>query len=456
MNYSDLMLTNIIFNYVSKVQSGYIILDIMYMIFLSSIIFYIIQPDVKNTIIKKIERLYVYKTNRIKFISSKHGNSTRQKAIMYYLSKKSNPTIQMLTESLEVRYNSKTECYEDNKSGLYRVDQDTIFKIDKDINGRVYYEQKDESDFGTKIVRTEYICLEIYSSILSMIQLEKWVEDRLKEFEDYLQQIIIDKQLLFDIGYNPKEKKLDISYSTWKSNVTFENRFFINKEIIIDKINFFMNHPEWYAERGIPYTLGFLLWGHPGCGKTGFIKALMNYTGRHAISIKLNNRFDMNKLKEIMFEDQITELKIPQSKRIFIFEDIDCMGDVVHTRDEIEEKEEKEEKEKEKEKEEIFNNNLSYFLNILDGLQECPGRIIIMTTNKPEELDKALIRPGRIDHNIHFTLATPKDTINIIEFYWKEKLLEDIPDHQYSHAEIVNICRTTNNIHETLKMIKNN
>jgi ATP-dependent 26S proteasome regulatory subunit len=79
-----------------------------------------------------------------------------------------------------------------------------------------------------------------------------------------------------------------------------------------------------------------------------------------------------------------------------------------------------------------------------------------MTTNKPEELDKALIRPGRIDHNIHFTLATPKDTINIIEFYWKEKVLEDIPDHQYSHAEIVNICRTTNNIHETLKMIKNN
>ena len=59
--------------------------------------------------------------------------------------------------------------------------------------------------------------------------------------------------------------------------------------------------------------------------------------------------FDMNKLKEIMFEDHITELKIPQSKRIFIFEDIDCMGDVVHTRDEIEEKEEKKEEKEEKE-----------------------------------------------------------------------------------------------------------
>jgi hypothetical protein len=72
--------------------------------------------------------------------------------------------------------------------------------------------------------------------------------------------------------------------------------------------------------------------------------------------------------------------------------------------------------------EETYNNNMSYFLNILDGLQECPGRIIVMTTNKPNVLDRALIRPGRIDHNIHFTLATCQDTIDILEFYWKEKL----------------------------------
>jgi chaperone BCS1 len=61
---------------------------------------------------------------------------------------------------------------------------------------------------------------------------------------------------------------------------------------------------------------------------------------------------------------------------------------------------------------------LSFFLNILDGLNECPGRIIIMATNKPEQLDKALIRPGRIDYNIHFTKATNEDINNILNFYW--------------------------------------
>ena len=112
-------------------------------------------------------------------------------------------------------------------------------------------------------------------------------------------------------------------------------------------------------------------------------------------------------------------------------------------------------------KEDTYDNNMSYFLNILDGLQECPGRIIVMTTNKPEVLDRALIRPGRIDHNIHFTLATYKDTIDIIEYYWKGnisstylKKLKGIEYNKLSHAMIVNICRTSNNIDETCEQVE--
>ena len=90
---------------------------------------------------------------------------------------------------------------------------------------------------------------------------------------------------------------------------------------------------------------------------------------------------------------------------------------------------------------------MSYFLNILDGLQECNGRIIIMTTNKPETLDKALIYPGRIDYNIHFTKATLEDIQNIIKLYWNTEinleLNEDI-NLKYSHAEIINFCRLSN------------
>lgn len=477
MSYTDVLLTNMIINYVSKVESGYIIIDILYMFALSSFIFYIIQSNFKTMFLKKMESYIYYwnKTNRIKFSSSKNGNSMRQKAIMFYISKKNDPSIKVLCEILELKYNNKTDDYEDRKTSLYRVDQDNIFNIDKDIMGRVYYEEKEKQDYGTKLIYVEYIFLEIFSSKLSMNAMEDWVEKRFKEYETYLQDKIVDKQLLFDVGYNMKDKTLDVTYSSWQSNVTFENRFFTNKDMIFNKIKFFMNNHEWYKDRGIPYTLGFLLWGEPGCGKTGFIKALMNYTGRHGINIKLNNKFDINKLKDIMTNDNIADVKIPQNKRIFIFEDIDCMGEMVHSRD-LDISKDKEDKKfttteiiKMKEDDKLFellkddtayNNNLSNFLNILDGLQECPGRIIVMTTNKPDKLDKAMIRPGRIDHNIHFTLATLEDTIYIIEFYWKEKIpptylkkLRHIEHNKLSHAMIVNICRTNNTIIETCEQL---
>lgn len=45
--------------------------------------------------------------------------------------------------------------------------------------------------------------------------------------------------------------------------------------------------------------------------------------------------------------------------------------------------------------------SLSSLLNVLDGVASQEGRIVIMTTNYPEQLDEALIRPGRIDVKVH-------------------------------------------------------
>jgi SpoVK/Ycf46/Vps4 family AAA+-type ATPase len=98
------------------------------------------------------------------------------------------------------------------------------------------------------------------------------------------------------------------------------------------------------------------------------------------------------------------------------------------------------------------NNNLSYFLNILDGLNECPGRIIIMTTNKPEYLDAALVRPGRIDFKINMTKATLDDIKNILEHYWNTLIHKEIPNNwekKISHAEVVSCCRMSDNIEDS-------
>lgn len=45
--------------------------------------------------------------------------------------------------------------------------------------------------------------------------------------------------------------------------------------------------------------------------------------------------------------------------------------------------------------------DLAGLLNVLDGVVDCPGRIVVMTTNHPETLAPALIRPGRVNHKVH-------------------------------------------------------
>ncbi len=49
--------------------------------------------------------------------------------------------------------------------------------------------------------------------------------------------------------------------------------------------------------------------------------------------------------------------------------------------------------------------NLAGLLNVLDGVVDTPGRIVIMTTNHPEQLDPALIRPGRINKKVRHLLT---------------------------------------------------
>merc|ERR1712232_78656 len=63
--------------------------------------------------------------------------------------------------------------------------------------------------------------------------------------------------------------------------------------------------------------------------------------------------------------------------------------------------------------------NLAGILNVLDGVVDTPGRTLIMTTNHPEQLDPALIRPGRIDKKILLGYMGAQHAISMIEHYFQ-------------------------------------
>jgi hypothetical protein len=66
--------------------------------------------------------------------------------------------------------------------------------------------------------------------------------------------------------------------------------------------------------------------------------------------------------------------------------------------------------------------NLTGLLNVLDGVIDTPGRILIMTSNHPELLDPALIRPGRIDKKIMLGHMHPADIISMVSHYFQTEL----------------------------------
>eukprot|EP00548_Thalassiothrix_antarctica_P014530 CAMPEP_0194171790 /NCGR_PEP_ID=MMETSP0154-20130528/6337_1 /TAXON_ID=1049557 /ORGANISM="Thalassiothrix antarctica, Strain L6-D1" /LENGTH=715 /DNA_ID=CAMNT_0038884227 /DNA_START=1 /DNA_END=2145 /DNA_ORIENTATION=+ len=68
--------------------------------------------------------------------------------------------------------------------------------------------------------------------------------------------------------------------------------------------------------------------------------------------------------------------------------------------------------------------NLSGLLNVLDGVVDSPGRIVIMTSNHPEQLDQALIRPGRIDKKLMLGYMEVPDVIAMLEHYFEVTLSE--------------------------------
>ena len=66
--------------------------------------------------------------------------------------------------------------------------------------------------------------------------------------------------------------------------------------------------------------------------------------------------------------------------------------------------------------------NLSGLLNVLDGVVDTPGRLVVLSTNHPEHLDPALIRPGRIDKKLFLGYMSAPHVVAMVEHYFQGAL----------------------------------
>jgi SpoVK/Ycf46/Vps4 family AAA+-type ATPase len=95
-------------------------------------------------------------------------------------------------------------------------------------------------------------------------------------------------------------------------------------------------------------------------------------------------------------------------------------------------------------------------LNLIDGIIEQPSRILIMTTNHPEQIDPALLRPGRIDIKHEFKRCTKSIIKEMIEFFFNQESQIDVSqlhDYVYSPADIMSACMSTSNGKSTVQLL---
>ena len=135
-------------------------------------------------------------------------------------------------------------------------------------------------------------------------------------------------------GGNRQDQRLsNILCSEYQLNTTKDlrkNCFFTDVDKIVKRIDFFINNKAWYEARGIPYQLGFLFYGPPGCGKTSTIKAIARLLDRHIINVNdIDKIKKVSDLKNIFYGDYINGRYIPTNKRIYVIDEFDKILDTI-------------------------------------------------------------------------------------------------------------------------------
>jgi len=455
---------------IEALKTGVLLFDMALLGFLV-FLFYNTDKEYINELYRKWSE---HNKKSIVISTEPNARSVKFKSIMFFLAKK-NETVYRLKEDMEFDWDNGSEKYNG-----YLVEQRKEFKLTEQISGRIINGTKEKHRGAQYTEIVEVNTLMVYTYTLSLDALQTWVNEKVAAYKEHLRHTTNEKQLFItartakSTETTGKKKKIGGSSSIcvesvpWESSITFQNSYFQEMDTVLKKIDFFLNNKAWYLEKGIPYNLGILLYGEPGCGKTRFIKQLMNYTKRHGIDIKLNDGMDFNDLQNLIYNEDLDETHIiPQSQRILIFEDIDALGEVVKERSAVSGQASAIQPASEPAKNvcdnsnneikllssllkmtnETKNNNLSCLLNMLDGINECSGRILIMTTNKIDVLDKALIRPGRIDIKLNFKKCSTYDVAKMIEKFWDievpaNNILPEL-DGKYTSADIINIFRST-------------
>ncbi|KAK7888097.1 AAA+-type ATPase [Exophiala xenobiotica] len=195
-----------------------------------------------------------------------------------------------------------------------------------------------------------------------------------------------------------------------------------------------LKHADRMAQLGLRPKKGVLLYGPPGCSKTLLVRALATEAGTNFLAVKGAELISMYVGESERATREVFRKARAASPSIIFFDEIDAIASRGRTGSDL--------------------NVLTTLLNEMDGFEELRNVFVVGATNKPQNVDPALMRPGRFDNVVYIGPPDFEARREIFQKHLGElryqhdvSLTEDIEEFSrategFSGAEIVAICQT--------------
>jgi transitional endoplasmic reticulum ATPase len=204
------------------------------------------------------------------------------------------------------------------------------------------------------------------------------------------------------------------------------------KQSLIEAVKWPLDYPEAFAAVGVRPARGILLFGLPGTGKTLLVRALATESSVNFISVK-----GPELLSKWVGESERAVREIFRKARqaapaLVFFDEIDSIAAARGSGSDSN----------------VTERVVSQFLTELDGLVELKDVVIIAATNRPDLLDRSLLRPGRFDRLIHVPMPDMGERERILEIYLSRMAAPQVPadwlaraTEDFSGADLEMLCR---------------
>jgi transitional endoplasmic reticulum ATPase len=226
-----------------------------------------------------------------------------------------------------------------------------------------------------------------------------------------------------------REVMVEIPDTSWEDIGGLEDI----KQELREAVEWPLKYPKLYEKAGIRPLNGILLFGPPGCGKTLLAKAIATESQSNFIAIKGPEIFSKWVGESERAVREIFRKARQAAPSIIYFDEIDAISAGRGT----------------SESTHTFASIVNQILVEMDGIENRKGIVTIASTNRPDIVDPAFLRPGRFDRLIFVKDPDYEARLKILEVHTKgmpiseDVSLKDIAQNTvgYSGADLENVCR---------------